>query len=76
MIETNTLIVGAGPAGLAVAACLKQRGVPFILLEQGERVGRAWHDHYDRLHLHTSRGMSGLPGYPMPRSYPRYPRCV
>ena len=73
MIETNTLIVGAGPAGLAVAACLKQRGVPFILLEQGERVGRAWHDHYDRLHLHTSRGMSGLPGYPMPRSYPRYP---
>jgi indole-3-pyruvate monooxygenase len=73
MIETNTLIIGAGPAGLAVAACLKGRGVPFILLEQGERVGRAWHEHYDRLHLHTSRGMSGLPGYPMPRSYPRYP---
>ncbi len=73
MTETNTLIIGAGPAGLAVAACLKQRGVPFILLEQGDRVGRAWHDHYDRLHLHTSRGMSGLPGYPMPRSYPRYP---
>ncbi len=53
MIETNTLIIGAGPAGLAVAACLKQCGVPFILLEQGERVGRAWHEHYDRLHLHT-----------------------
>ena len=48
--ETNTLIIGAGPAGLAVAACLKQRDVPFILLEQGDRVGRAWHDHYDRLH--------------------------
>lgn len=73
VLETNTLIIGAGPAGLAVAACLKQRGVPFILLEQGERVGRAWHDHYDRLHLHTSRAMSGLPGLPMPRSYPRYP---
>ncbi len=71
--EINTLIIGAGPAGLAVAACLKQRDVPFILLEQGDRVGRAWHDHYDRLHLHTSRGMSGLPGYPMPRHYPRYP---
>ena len=73
IIETNTLIIGAGPAGLAVAACLTQRGVPFILLEQGDRVGRAWHDHYDRLHLHTSRGMSGLPGLPMPRRYPRYP---
>ena len=71
--ESNTLIIGAGPAGLAVAACLKARGVPFILLEQGDRVGRAWHEHYDRLHLHTSRGMSGLPGYPMPRGYPRYP---
>ena len=71
--EIHTLVIGAGPAGLAVAACLKERGVPFILLEQGDRVGRAWHDHYDRLHLHTSRGMSGLPGYPMPRSYPRYP---
>ena len=43
IIETNTLIIGAGPAGLAVAACLKQREVPFILLEQGDRVGRAWH---------------------------------
>ena len=73
MIETKALIIGAGPAGLAVAACLKKRGVPFIVLEQGDRVGRAWHDHYDRLHLHTSRAMSGLPGYPMPRDYPRYP---
>ncbi len=71
--DTHTVIVGAGPAGLAVAACLKQRGVPFLLLEQGDRVGVAWRNHYDRLHLHTSRGMSGLPGYPMPRRYPRYP---
>ncbi len=71
--ETHTLIIGAGPAGLAVAACLQERGVPFILLEQGDRVGRAWYGHYDRLHLHTSRNMSSLPGYPMPRNYPRYP---
>lgn len=71
--DTTVLIVGAGPAGLAVAACLKERGAPFLLLEQSGRVGNAWRGHYDRLHLHTSRGMSGLPGYPMPRSYPRYP---
>jgi len=73
LADTTALIVGAGPAGLAVAACLKARDVPFLLLEQSDRIGSAWRGHYDRLHLHTSRGMSGLPGYPMPRSYPRYP---
>ena len=71
--DTRTLIVGAGPAGLAAAACLKERGVPFLVLEQSDRVGSAWRGHYDRLHLHTSRSMSSLPGYSMPRSYPRYP---
>lgn len=71
--DTHTLIIGAGPAGLAVAACLKRRGAPFLLLEQSDHVGSAWRGHYDRLHLHTARGMSGLPGLPMPRDYPRYP---
>ena len=72
-METETLIVGAGAAGLAVAACLKQRNRPFILIEQSEEVAASWRRHYDRLHLHTSRGLSGLPGWPMPRHYPRYP---
>lgn len=71
--ETETLIVGASAAGLAVAACLKQRGRPFVLIEQSDRVAAAWRRHYDRLHLHTSRGLSALPGLPMPRDYPRYP---
>ena len=72
-IEIETLIVGAGPAGLAVAACLKQRSRPFVLIEQSDKVAAAWRQHYDRLHLHTSRSLSGLPDLPMPRSYPRYP---
>jgi cation diffusion facilitator CzcD-associated flavoprotein CzcO len=36
-------------------------------------VGDAWRHHYDRLHLHTPKSVSGLPGLPMPRSWPRYP---
>ena len=32
--QTSVVIVGAGPAGLAVAACLKQQSVPFVLLEK------------------------------------------
>lgn len=44
-----------------------------VLLERAHHVGPAWRRHYDRLHLHTSRGFSGLPHHPMPPHYPRYP---
>ncbi|MEZ4416916.1 MAG: NAD(P)/FAD-dependent oxidoreductase [Gemmatimonadota bacterium] len=72
MTETATLIVGAGPAGLAVAGRLRQRGLPFEILEASDRVGNAWHEHYDRLHLHTVKELSSLPGLPFPADYPRY----
>jgi indole-3-pyruvate monooxygenase len=72
-IETNTVIIGAGPAGLAVGACLRQTEIPFLILEQSDRVAPAWHRHYDRLHLHTDKGHSSLPFLPLPKEYPRYP---
>ena len=65
-------MVGAGPAGLAVGACLKRGGIPCILLEQAPQVGGAWHRHYERLHLHTDKGHSQLPFLRFPRDYPRY----
>jgi len=37
------------------------------------QVGAVWRRHYDRLHLHTDRNHSGLPGMPMPPDYPAYP---
>lgn len=73
METTGTLIVGAGPAGLATAACLARRGAASIVLEREAMVGSAWHRHYERLHLHTNKSASGLPHRPMPRGYPRYP---
>jgi len=69
----DVVVVGASAAGLAVAASLKTQGIDAVLLEQHEHVGHAWRNHYERLHLHTSRGLSGLPGFPMPKSFPRYP---
>jgi indole-3-pyruvate monooxygenase len=72
-VETGTIIIGAGPAGLAVGACLKRAEIPFLILEQSDRVAPAWHRHYDRLHLHTDKGHSALPFLPLPREYPRYP---
>lgn len=68
-----TLIIGAGPAGLAVAACLKRAGVSSVILEHAAAVGAAWRTHYDRLHLHTAKAFSALPFFDFPRAYPRYP---
>lgn len=69
----TVLVVGAGPAGLAVGACLRRRGVSFRILEQGDAIGHRWRRHYDRLQLHTARRHSALPYLGFPRGTPRYP---
>jgi NADPH-dependent 2,4-dienoyl-CoA reductase/sulfur reductase-like enzyme len=66
------VVVGAGASGLAVAATLKRRGRVPVVLEGANSVGATWAGRYDRLCLHTVRRFSGLPFYPIPRSYPRY----
>src|SRR4029077_5990648 len=65
--------MGAGPAGLATAAALKARGLNAAILEKSNAVGAVWRRHYDRLHLHTDRARSGLPGLAIPKAYGRYP---
>ncbi|MFJ6697244.1 flavin-containing monooxygenase [Streptomyces sp. NPDC091272] len=65
-------VIGAGPGGLAAAAALRARGVRAVVLEKSDRVGASWRAHYDRLHLHTTRRLSGLPGLRMPRSFGRW----
>jgi cation diffusion facilitator CzcD-associated flavoprotein CzcO len=72
-LETDTVIVGAGPAGLAVGASLRRAGSKFIILERGQRVGESWRGHYKRLHLHTPKRHSALPYRPFPTDYPTYP---
>ena len=68
-----TLVIGAGPAGLALAACLKGTGAHFIILERATEIGASWRRHYDRLHLHTAARHSSLPGFGFPSGTPRYP---
>ncbi|MFD3512046.1 flavin-containing monooxygenase [Streptomyces sp. NPDC058657] len=65
-------VIGAGPGGLATAAALRARGVRAVILEKSDRVATSWRNHYDRLHLHTTRSLSGLPGLKMPRSFGRW----
>ena len=72
MHSSKTLIIGAGPAGLAVAACLRLKGAAYDILEEGDNVGTRWREHYDRLQLHTTREESHLPHLSFPRDYPVY----
>lgn len=71
-LDTPTLIIGAGPGGLAVAGRMREAGLPFEILEAAGQVAPAWHGHYDRLRLHTVKELSHLPGLPFPEHYPRY----
>ncbi|MFI6059042.1 flavin-containing monooxygenase [Streptomyces sp. NPDC051286] len=65
-------VIGGGPGGLAAAAALRAQGVRPVVLEKSESVGASWRRHYDRLHLHTTRRWSALPGLTMPRRFGRW----
>jgi putative flavoprotein involved in K+ transport len=68
----DLVIVGAGSAGLATAALLREDGIHTVVLEAGPEPGAAWRTRYDRLRLHTPRLLSGLPGLRIPRRYGRW----
>ncbi len=72
MTRVEVVVVGAGPGGLAVAAALKAHGADALVVDRAPQVGSSWRRHYDRLHLHTPRRWSGLPGHPIPRSAGRW----
>lgn len=65
-------VIGGGPGGLAAAAALRARGVRAVVVEKSDEVGASWRRHYDRLHLHTTRRLSALPGLAMPRRFGRW----
>lgn len=65
-------VIGGGPGGLAAAYALRARGVRAVVLEKADHVGASWRRHYDRLHLHTTRRLSALPGLAIPRRFGRW----
>lgn len=68
-MPNRVLIVGAGPAGLAAAAQLRERNLPFRLIDAGQEIGGSWAGRYESLKLHTARALSNLPGMPIPSQY-------
>ncbi|MED6132994.1 trkA [Stylosanthes scabra] len=68
------VIVGAGPSGLATAACLREQGVPFVVLERQDCIASLWQKRtYDRLKLHLPKQFCQLPKLPFPQDFPEYP---
>src|SRR5437868_6981787 len=72
MPDASVIVVGGGAAGFSAAGALKHRGIDSVVLEQDPQIGGTWARRYDRLHLHTVRGFSGLAHFGIPRRYPKY----
>lgn len=66
------IVVGAGPAGLAMGYQLQRRNLPYCVLEK-HAIGHSWQNHYDSVKLHTLKAISALPGLPMPAEFPPFP---
>ncbi|XP_050363876.1 probable indole-3-pyruvate monooxygenase YUCCA5 [Argentina anserina] len=74
IMVNGPVIVGAGPSGLATAACLRDQGVPFEVLERADCIASLWQSRtYDRLKLHLPKSFCQLPKLPFPDSFPEYP---
>ncbi|MER3389905.1 MAG: NAD(P)/FAD-dependent oxidoreductase [Microcella sp.] len=71
--EIDVLIVGGGQAGLGMGYRLRQAGVPFVIVDDRERVGDVWRARWRSLVLFTPRRFSALPGLPLPDSVGTYP---
>ena len=67
------LIVGAGPAGLATAACLGQFSIPYAIVERESCSASLWRNRaYDRLKLHLAKEFCELPHMSYPVDAPTY----
>ena len=71
--RVETIVVGGGQAGLSVGYQLARRGLPFAILEAGERIGDAWRTRWDSLRLFTPARYDALAGMPFPASPHAYP---
>jgi hypothetical protein len=77
--QFDTCVIGAGPAGLAVARALAERNLPYTHIERHTGPGGLWDidnpgsPMYESAHFISSRTLSGFGGYPMPDHFADYP---
>lgn len=62
----DTIVIGAGQAGLASSYHLRERGARFLVLDGADRIGESWRRRWDSLRLFTPARYNALPGMPLP----------
>lgn len=80
--ERKVCIIGAGLSGLASALALKAEGIDFDIFDPRDRIGGIWaYDPapgrtcaWETMNLNSPLGNYEFAGFPMPESYPDYPR--
>lgn len=69
----DTVIIGAGQAGLSTGYHLARLGRRFVILESNERIGDSWRKRWDSLRLFTTARFDGLDGMPFPAPRHSFP---
>jgi putative flavoprotein involved in K+ transport len=69
----ETVVIGAGQAGLATGYHLARRGRDFVIVDAVERVGDNWRSHWDSLRLYSPARAASLPGMRFPAPPMSYP---
>lgn len=70
----ETLIIGAGQAGLATGYHLQRLDRPFLIVDGNDRIGDNWRQQWDSLRLYTPAKYDGLPGLPFPKDPWSFPQ--
>src|ERR1700754_5320893 len=70
----DAVVVGAGPAGLAVARELEhQHGIETLVIDRAAAPASSWRTRYDNFRLNTTGFLSHLPGQRIPLTAGRWP---
>ena len=70
--EPCVLVIGAGQAGLSIAAQLKALEIDALIVDRHGAVGDNWRKRYHSLALHNEVNGNHLPFMPFPPSFPKF----
>jgi putative flavoprotein involved in K+ transport len=72
--KPDAVVIGAGPAGLAVARELRHRhGISALVVDKAAAPAVSWRNRYDNFRLNTNGFLSHLPGQRIPLTAGRWP---
>src|SRR6188768_3401382 len=69
----DVLVIGAGQAGLAVAAELSRHDLRCLVVDAASDLGHAWRSRWDSLRLFSPAQYDALPGMAFPAPADSYP---